>query len=261
MVAVVLAESDGPSRRSTLAEMQSETFTFSNGVTVNRLGFGAMRLTGIDEQHDIALLRRAVELGVNHVDTARMYGSGRNEQLVAKALVPFLDRVLIATKGGVELDGDSYRNDARPETLRQHVDESLCRLGVEQLALYYLHEPDPAVPIEECIGELETLRSNGKIALLGVSNVTLDQLRKALTAAPIAAVQNRYSAASGGNDDVLDFTTSHGIAFVPWGPIRGTDSADQALRALLDRAPNVLPIPGTTSTTHLEENVTAAARR
>jgi pyridoxine 4-dehydrogenase len=241
--------------------MQPETFTLSNGVTVNRLGFGAMRLTGIDEQHDISLLRRAIELGVNHIDTARMYGSGRNEQLVAKALVPYLDRVLIATKGGVELDGDSYRNDARPETLRQHVDESLLRLGVEQLALYYLHEPDPTVPIEESIGALDTLRSDGKIALLGVSNVTVEQLRKAIATATIAAVENRYNAADGGDDRVLQFTNLHDIAFVPWGPIRGSHTAHKALRALLDRGPNVLPIPGTTSITHLEQNTTAIANR
>jgi pyridoxine 4-dehydrogenase len=243
------------------------TFTFHDGRAVNRLGLGAMRLGGSDRAHPIALLRRAVALGVDHIDTARMYGGGRNEELIAEALAPYPEGLLVATKGGIELTPDGYRDDGRPEALRRHVRESLRRLRVERIGLYYLHEPDPAVPIAESIGELARLRDeDGVIDLIGVSNVSTDQLRDALATTPIAAVQNRYGAAAGGDEAVLDMTTRLGIAFVPWGPLRGTPprgqgapagmtTAQAALRALLDRAPNVLPIPGTASIPHLEENL------
>jgi pyridoxine 4-dehydrogenase len=244
------------------------TFTFPDGRTVGRLGFGAMRLRGADRPGDIALLRRAVELGVTHIDTARMYGNGHNEELIAAALAPYPDDLLIATKGGIEPDGGWYRNDGSPEALRRHVRESLRRLRVERLDLYYLHEPDPSVPIVASVAALAELRDEGAIARLGLSNVTVDQLSAALEVTDIAAVQNRYSAWGGGDDAVLDLTRDRGIAFVPWGPLRDGppdesqsagqwSTAQRALRFLLDRSPNMLPIPGTSSITHLEENMAA----
>ncbi len=244
-------------------------FALPGGRTVRRIGLGAMRLRGRDRAHDVALLRRAIALGVEHVDTARMYGDGRNEELVAEALAPYPDGLLVATKGGIERTPGGFRADGRPEALRGHVAESLRRLRVERIGLYYLHDPDPGVPVAESVGALARMRDeDGTIDLIGVSNVSAAQLREALAVTPVAAVQNRYSAARGGDDEVLDLTTGLGIAFVPWGPVRaaplppagapaGTTPAQAALRALLDRAPNVLPIPGTTSIAHLEENMVA----
>jgi pyridoxine 4-dehydrogenase len=242
---------------------QPVTFTFPDGRVVNRLGFGAMRLTGIDRARDIGLLRRAVELGVNHIDTARMYGDSRNEELVAAALSPFDQDILIASKGGIEVVEDGFRHDGRPEALRRHVEDSLGRLRVPRIGLYYLHDPDPNVPIAESVGALAQLRDEGKIALIGISNVTMSQLNEAMRTAPIAAVQNRYDASEDGDSTVVNATTQHGIAFVPWGPLRtvrlGHDDPANALRALLRLAPNVLPIPGTSSTAHLEENMRASS--
>jgi pyridoxine 4-dehydrogenase len=246
-------------------------FLLPGGRTVRRIGLGAMRLSGRDRAHDVALLRRAVALGVDHIDTARMYGDGRNEELIAEALAPFPEGLLVATKGGIERTPAGYRDDGRPETLRRHVHESLRRLRVDRIGLYYLHEPDPGVPIAESVGALARLRDeDGAIGLIGVSNVSAGQLAEALAVAPIAAVQNRYSPTRGGDEEVLDLTSRLGIAFVPWGPVRdapppppgapaGTTPAQAALRALLDRAPNVLPIPGTSSIAHLEENTAADA--
>lgn len=238
------------------------TFTFPDGREVARLGFGAMRLTGSDRASEVAVLRRAVELGVTHIDTARMYGAGRNEELVASALAPFGDDLLIATKGGVELTENGFRHDGSAEALGRHVDESLRRLRVDRIGLYYLHDPDPRVPISESVGALSALQDAGKIGMIGISNVTLDQLDEAVGAAPIAAVQNRYCAVDGGDDTVIRATARRGIAFVPWGPLRrargSADGPVVALRALLRRGPNVLPIPGTASLVHLEQNMLAA---
>ncbi len=243
------------------------TFTFPDGPTVTRLGFGAMRLRGSDREAQIALLRRAVELGVTHLDTARMYGGGYNEELVADALAPYPRDLLLATKGGIETGDGGHRNDGRPEALGRHVEESLRRLRVERLGLYYLHEPDPRVPIAESVGALARLQDAGKIGMIGISNVTVAQLRDAVAVAQVAAVQNRYSAGSGGDEAVLTMTREHGIAFVPWGPLRDgppagaipvaldATPAQRSLAALLIQAPNILPIPGTNSTDHLEENL------
>jgi pyridoxine 4-dehydrogenase len=243
------------------------TFTFPDGRRVCRIGLGAMRLGGADRAADIALLRRAVALGVDHIDTARMYGDGRNEGLLADAVAPYPEALLVATKGGIERTPGGFRYDGRPEALRRHVLDSLRRLRVRRLGLYYLHQPDPDVPIAESVGALARMRDeDGVIALIGVSNVSAAQLREAVATTPIAAVQNRYGAARGGDDEVLDMTTRLGIAFVPWGPLRGAapppagapaglTASQAALRTLLDRAPNVLPIPGTTSIRHLEENM------
>ena len=255
------------------------TFTFADGRTVNRLGYGAMRLTGqprnfgpyADWEGGVALLRRAVELGVDHIDTARAYGPHHGERLVAEALAPFGERVFVATKGGVEKDAESIRRDGSPEALRRHLAESRRDLapliGERPIDLYYLHQPDPEVPIARSVAALEEARRAGLIARIGVSNVTPAQLRQAMEAAPIAAVQNRYSPADEPDEEVealVDLTARHGVAFMPHGPLgahpmrRGaaTDPG-AALRALLARAPNVLVIPGTTTIAHLEANAQA----
>ena len=260
----------------------STTFTFPDGLTVRRLGYGAMRLTGqpgnfgryADWEGGKALLRTAVADGVQFIDTARAYGPGWNETLIAEALAPYAEDVVIATKGGIDKTGptsaDIHAN-GRPDALRLHVEESLRRLQVAQIDLYYLHRPDPRVPFAESVGALEEARRRGEIARIGLSNVTLDQVKEAMQIAPIAAVQNRYDPARGGDQAVLDFTTEKGIAFVPWGPLGANPmqpgspfaadaqgsglTVQQALRALLDRAPNILPIPGTRSVAHLRENL------
>ena len=263
------------------------TFTFSDGLTVRRLGYGAMRLTGQpgnfgpyeDWEGGKALLRAAVEDGVQVIDTAHAYGPGWSETLIGEALVPYAETVLVASKGGIDKTGPTpadIHTDGRPGTLRRHVEESLRRLQVGQIDLYYLHRPDPNVPLSDSIGALEEARRRGEIARIGVSNVTLDQLQEAMRIAPIAAVQNRYDPANGGDEDVLTFTTENGIAFVPWGPLGANPmkpgspfagQADgtgltvrQALRALLARAPNILPIPGTRSIGHLRENLAVLER-
>lgn len=257
-----------------------ETFTFTDGLTVPRIGLGAMRLTGQpgnygpykDWPGGIALLKAAVEAGVRHVDSARAYGPHWSEKLIAKALAPYQGDLLIATKGGINKEGPTSAQilvDGRPEALETHINESLEALQVEQIGLYYLHRPDPSVPLADSIGALEAARQAGKIQRIGVSNVTLTQLQEAMEVASISAVQNRYDPVNGGDNAVLDMMTKHGIAFVPWGPLAakpleyGTPLAGQAdgvrgaLRSLLDRAPNILPIPGTTSIAHMKDNLAA----
>ena len=255
------------------------TFTFADGRTINRIGFGAMRLTGqpanfgpyADWNGGIALLRRAVGLGIDHFDSARSYGPHHNERIVAEALSPYAAQVFVASKGGVEKSETSITRDGSPEALARHVDESRHNLasliGDRPIDLYYLHQPDRAVPIAESVKALEEARQAGKIARIGVSNVTLEQLREAMSVAPISAVQNRYSPADERNEaveEVIDFTNEHGIAFVPHGPLganpmqRGaTTEPGEALRTLLARSPNILVIPGTTTVAHLEENARA----
>ena len=257
----------------------ARTFTFADGREVNRIGYGAMRLTGQprnfgpydDWEGGIALLRRAVEVGVDHFDTARAYGPRYNERLVAEALAPYGRDVFVASKGGVDKSEDAITHDGSPKGLAGHVRDSRHDLapliGDGPIDLYYLHRVDDDVPIEESVGALEGARENGEIVRIGVSNVTLEQLRRAMNVAPIAAVQNRYSPADerdAATEELIDFTTEHGIAFVPHGPLganpmkRGaaTDPGE-ALRTLLARAPNILAIPGTTTIAHLEENARA----
>ena len=260
----------------------AKDFTFKDGTAIPRIGFGTMRLTGQpgnfgpyeDWEAGVALLRRAADLGVRHFDTARAYGPHHSERLVGEALKSRGGDMFIASKGGIEKDGpgaEFIKRDGRPEALARHVDESLASLAVERIDLYYLHSVDPNVPIEDSIGALAAAQAAGKIARIGVSNVDLDQLKRALAVARIDAVQNRYNPADGGDEAVIDFTAENGIAFVPWGPLganpmkRGAPLADgeeqdgftpaqRAIRDLLERAPNVLPIPGTTSETHAAEN-------
>ncbi len=263
----------------------NETFTFSDGRTINRLGFGTMRLTGQPgnfgpyEAWDagIALLRRAASLGVEHFDTARAYGPHYSERLIADAFGSEVKNLFIATKGGIEKTGvgaEFIKRDGRPETLRRHLMESLQNLKVETIDLYYLHAPDNRVGMEDSVAELADAKSKGLIARIGLSNVSLAQLKTAEKVVQIDAVQNRYNPADGGDEAVLTYTAQKGIAFVPWGPLGANPMkqgaplasgdaiglqtpAQAALSELLSRAPNVLPIPGTTSRQHLMENMAA----
>jgi aryl-alcohol dehydrogenase-like predicted oxidoreductase len=262
----------------------SGTFVLGGDLEVRRLGFGAMRLTGPgitgrpdDEDTARAVLRRAVELGVNHVDTADAYGPFVNEELIAEALHPYSDDLVIATKGGLVRKGagGDWPQDGRPEHLKQACEGSLKRLRVERIDVYYLHRPDPEVPYEESVGALKELRDEGKIRHVAVSNVNMERLAIARGIVEIAAVQNQYSLTDRRAQDVLRECEQNGIGFVPWAPldagalepggpvdrIAGRHEATPmqiALAWLLHASPAMLPIPGTGSLAHLEENVAAA---
>ncbi|HET6953631.1 MAG TPA: aldo/keto reductase [Acidimicrobiales bacterium] len=253
-------------------------------VEVNRLGFGAMRVTGpgiwgppADHDAAIRVIRRAVELGVDFLDTADSYGPEVSERLLAEALSPYPAGLVVATKGGLLRDGPGrWRPDGRPEHLRAALEGSLSRLEVEQVALYQFHRPDPAVPLEDSVGALVALRDEGKIAHIGLSNVTVAELERAQALTPIASVQNRYNPDDRSSEALVDAAERHGIAFIPWAPVggrppgrgtalaavgqrHGASPAQVALAWLLARSPQMLPIPGTSSVAHLEENVAAAA--
>jgi aryl-alcohol dehydrogenase-like predicted oxidoreductase len=262
----------------------SGTFEIGGELTVNRLGFGAMRLTGEGiwgEPRDPAecrrVLRRAIALDVNLVDTADAYGPEVSERLVAEALYPYPEDLVIATKGGLTRSGPNrWHPDGRPEHLREACEGSLARLRLERIELYQLHRVDPEVPLEESLGALIELRDEGKIARIGLSNVSLDQLRRARELTPIVSVQNRYNLTDRSDEDVLEECEREAIAFLPWFPLstgklataRGpleqiakrhdATPAQVALAWLLHRSPVMLPIPGTASVKHLEENVGAA---
>jgi pyridoxine 4-dehydrogenase len=253
--------------------------------SVHRLGYGAMRLTGDgvfgpppDRQAAIAVLRRAVELGVDFIDTADVYGPWISEELIREALHPY-DDVLIATKGGMLRFGSGagqWRPCGRPEFLRQQLDASLSRLGVERIDLYQLHRIDPTVPVEDSVGELKNLVDAGKIGQIGLSEVSIAQLEAARTVAAIASVQNLYNLVNRTWEDLLDYSTERGIAFIPWFPVAtgrlagpgsvldtlaveyDSTPAQLALAWLLRRSPVMLPIPGTRSVAHVEENIAAA---
>jgi pyridoxine 4-dehydrogenase len=261
----------------------SGTFLIGGDLPVTRLGFGAMRLTGPgiwgdppDRGVAIAVLRRAAELGVDLIDTADSYGPFVSEELIAEALYPY-DTVTVATKGGLVRTGpNQWHAVGRPVYLRQCVEMSLRRLRLDQIELYQLHRVDPEVPLADQVGELDAMRTEGKIARIGVSNVSLAQLTEARLLAPIVSVQNMYNLATRQSEDVLDYCDREGLAFIPWFPIAtgqlaGQDSpvaaiarqagctpAQVALAWLLRRSPVMLPIPGTGSLAHLEENVRAA---
>ena len=248
------------------------TFLLGNERAVNRIGFGAMRLTGQpgnfgpyrDWAGGLALLRAAADLGVQLFDTAHAYGPVHNERLLGEAFAG-RDDVLIATKGGIEkYSPTQLKRDGSPAALRRQVEASLAALKRERIDLYQLHWVDPQVPLAESIGALAQLRAEGKIALIGVSNVDRAQLDLARSVTPIASVQNRYNTAEREHDALVDYTASLGIAFLPYGPLGAHPmqhgallDAPQALRWLLDRSPNVIVIPGTTSLAHLRENVAA----
>lgn len=252
-------------------------------VPVHRLGFGAMRLTGEgiwgppkNRTEAIAVLRRAAGLGVNFIDTADSYGPNVSEELIAEALFPYPTDLVIATKGGWNRPGpNQWTHDATPAHLRKAVEGSLKRLRLERIELYQLHTPDPVVPFEDSVGTLAQLKSEGKIRLIGLSNVTQEHIERARRIVPIVSVQNRYSFADREWDYVVDYCDRNGIAFIPWFPLGAGRIAgqtlDQIARAhqatphqvaiawLLKRSPITLPIPGTSSVKHLEENVAAAS--
>lgn len=255
--------------------------TFQLGdITVNRMGYGAMRITGHgiwgppkDPENALAVLRRVVELGVNLIDTADAYGPHINEEQIAEALYPYPEGLLIATKGGMTRSGpNQWRNDGRPEHLRQACEGSLRRLKVERIDLYQFHWPDPRVPFEDSVGELARLREEGKIRHVGLSNVSVEQLRTAQKIVPIVSVQNRYNISDRASEDVLQVCEQENIGFLPWAPLMGRNNRlesiarahnatpNQVMLAwLLWRSPVILPIPGTSSIKHLEENVAAAS--
>jgi aryl-alcohol dehydrogenase-like predicted oxidoreductase len=234
------------------------TFLLGGELEVNRVGFGAMRIVD-DPVEGARVLRRALELGVTLIDTADIYGAGRSEEIIAAALHPYPEGLVITTKGGLGYGLQERLRDARPERLRQACDESLRRLRLERIDLYQLHRHDPEVPIEESVGALEELRREGKIRLIGLSNVSVGQLRAAQSAATIVSVQNQYNRGLLTSEDVLDVCEAEGIGFFPWTPLgEGLGEPAAELRWLLDRSPVMLPIPGTSKVAHLEENMAAA---
>jgi pyridoxine 4-dehydrogenase len=259
--------------------------TFSAGpLTFHRLGFGAMRITGpgiwgppADHDEAIAVLRRAVDLGVDFIDTAESYGPYISEELIHEALSPYPDNLVIATKCGHSRTGpNQWIPIGRPEFLRQGAEMSLRRLGVERLDLLQLHRIDPKVPREEQFGLLQDLLDEGKVASVGLSEVTVDELEAARRIVPIATVQNRYNLIDRTSEAVLDYSEREGIGFIPWAPVAsgnlarpggpldevakqtGATPSQVALAWLLRRSPVMLPIPGTGKVAHLEENCAAA---
>ncbi|MER6304909.1 aldo/keto reductase [Streptomyces sp. NPDC001657] len=262
----------------------SGTFALGGDLTINRLGYGTMQLTGPgtwgepkDPAEAIRVLRRTVELGINFIDTADSYGPFVSERLIREALHPYPDDLLIATKGGLTRSGpDDWRPVGRPEYLRQQTELSLRHLGVERIDLYQLHRIDEQVPLADQLGELVLLQQEGKVRHIGVSEVTVQQLKEARTLANIASVQNRYNLANRSAEDVLKYAERENIAFIPWFPMatgelarsggaldaaakqHGASPSQLALAWLLHRSPVMLPIPGTSQTAHLEENTQAA---
>lgn len=261
------------------------TVTLGGKVTVNRLGFGAMRITGPgiwgppkDPQAAIAVLRRAVERGVNFIDTADSYGPAVSEELIAKALYPYPQGLVIATKGGWKRPGpNQWTHDSSPKHLREAIEGSLKRLRLDRIDVYQLHTPDPAISFDLSIDTLRELQSQGKIHLIGLSNVTREHIERARKIAEIVSVQNRYSVVDREWEYVVDYCEQNGMAFIPWFPLgagdvghdliegiakaHGVKAIQIALAWVLQRSPAMLPIPGTSNLDHLEENIRAAALR
>jgi pyridoxine 4-dehydrogenase len=251
-------------------------------LTVNRLGFGAMRITGQgiwgeppDKDRAKAALRRAVELDVTFIDTADSYGPEVSEQLIAETLYPYPDELVIATKGGLVRPGPGqWEPDGRPEHLRQACEGSLARLRLDRIDLYQFHRPDPKVPVAESIGTLAELKGEGKIRHIGVSNFSEEQLREAERITPVVSVQNRYNATDRSSEAMVDLCEQETLVFLPWAPIieadvsqpildaarrHGVSPRQVALAWLLARSPQILPIPGSGSPEHVEQNVAAAS--
>lgn len=237
--------------------MARPTLKLGGELPICRLGFGAMRVHG---EEGLRVLRRALELGVTFVDTADVYGPHTSELLIAEALHPYPEGFVIGTKAGINKEPGARVRDGRPEYLRAACEASLRRLRLERLDLFSLHRHDPDVPIEESVGALDELRREGKIRLIGLSNVSLPQLRQAQAVAPIAAVQNAFNRGYLVSEPVLEACEADGIAFMPWQPLgEGLRSPVEELRWLLGRSPALVPIPGTSSVAHLEENMRALA--
>ena len=258
------------------------TIDLGGDLTINRLGFGAMRITGSgiwgeppSRDQAIATLRRVVELGVNFIDTADSYGPAVSEELIAEALYPYPDDLVIATKGGQLRPGPNrWEPDGRPEHLREVCEESLRRLRLEQIPLYQLHRVDPAVPLAESVGALAELKNEGKIRHVGLSNVTEEHVREANRIVPIASIQNRYNVHDRNSQPLIDLCEQEDMVFLPWAPIqqtdrraavavaaekRGVSERQLVLAWLLASSPTIVPIPGTGSPEHAEENIAAVS--
>jgi pyridoxine 4-dehydrogenase len=258
------------------------TIDIGGDLTVNRMGFGAMRITGSgiwgeppSREQAITVLRRVVELGVNFIDTADSYGPDVSEELIAEALYPYPDDLVIATKGGLVRPGPNrWDADGHPEHLRQACEGSLRRLRLDEIPLYQLHRVDPRVPLADSIGALVELKNEGKIRHIGVSNVTEEQLREAEAIVPIVSVQNRYNVNDRHSQPVIDVCEQEDLVFLPWAPVqeterkaavavaaekRGVTERQLVLAWMLASSPAILPIPGTGSLEHAEENIAAAA--
>jgi len=256
------------------------TIDVGGDLTVNRMGFGAMRITGTgiwgeppSRKQAIATLQRVVELGVNFIDTADSYGPSVSEELIAEALYPYPDDLVIATKGGLVRPGPNRWNpDGHPEHLRQACEGSLRRLKLEQIPLYQLHRVDPHVPLAESIGAIAELKNEGKIRHIGVSNVSEEQLREAQQIVPIVSVQNRFNVTDRQSQPLIDLCEQDDLVFLPWAPIQQTERRVAVAAAaenhgvtdrqivlawLLASSPAMMPIPGTGSPEHAEENVAA----
>lgn len=273
----------GNAQQNLAPAKESGEFLIGGDLHVSRLGFGAMRITGegvwgepADRPEVVRVLRRAVELGINFIDTADSYGPGVSEEIIAEALHPYPADLVIATKGGFDRPGpDRWVENGRAEHLRSACEGSLRRLRLDQIALYQLHRIDPKVPAEEQLGALKDLQAQGKIKHIGLSEVSVRQIQHARTIVPIVSVQNRYSVTDRGSEDVLEYCEKEKMGFIPWFPlgagrVSGPKSpisrmasrlkvtpSQLALAWLLARSPVMLPIPGTSKVKHLEENVGA----
>jgi aryl-alcohol dehydrogenase-like predicted oxidoreductase len=275
----------GTMNKKELSATLAGDISLGGEISVHRLGFGAMRLTGEgiwgppkDRNKALGVLRRAVELDINFVDTADSYGPDVSEELIAEALYPYPAGLVIATKGGWNRPGpNQWTHDATPEHLRKAVEGSLKRLRLDRIDVYQLHIPDPAVSFDASVETLAQLRHEGKIRLVGLSNVTQEHIERARKIVPIVSVQNRYSFADREWDYVVEYCERNEIAFIPWYPLgagkvagevlnrvaqsRNASPTQVALAWLLHRCPIMLPIPGTSSIEHLEQNVAAASLR
>ncbi|MEW2356322.1 aldo/keto reductase [Spirillospora sp. NPDC029432] len=258
--------------------MTSTTFKIGGDLSVRRLGFGAMHLPAEPapaRENAVAIARRAVELGVTLIDTAYMYGWGANEEILAEALHPYPDDLLVTTKVGIDNPGGEWAQNARPAALRTQVDSALRRLRVDRIGLVQLHRIDPAVPLADQLGALGEIQAAGKIGHIGLSEITVDELARAREIIDVASVQNRYNLLDREHEPVLKACEDAGIAFLPWRPVAWGKSGEQSeiatmaseldatptqlvLAWLLDHSPVMLPIPGTANLAHLEENVAAA---
>jgi pyridoxine 4-dehydrogenase len=268
--------------QQTLTAAAAGAFTIGGDLTVNRMGYGAMRITGagvwgppVDKAAAVTTLRRAIELGVNLIDTADSYGPGTSEELIAEALYPYSNGLVIATKGGWERPGPGqWTHNASPKHLTEALEGSLKRLRLDRIDVYQLHAPDNAVSFEASVEALARLREQGKIRHVALSNVTREHVERARVIVPIVSVQNRYSFADRESDFIVDYCEQNKIAFLPWAPLGQAKEAHDAIKKvahhldatplqvalawLLKRSKVILPIPGTSSVKHLEENITAA---